>query len=155
MRGAGAFIPTTRSRRATTTAATTRQRMTITKMSSAFQGACVSWRLEFPEIRINSDPLETDASHGANVQKLLEDAAGKMQNYILRYQRRQEPIKLNMSIHLDFMQATDESIVTFPPVVLVTDQQEVYQDTNVNELLKTCATQLDNRIMSYEGNGSG
>ena len=155
VRGAGAFVPTTRSRRATTTAATTRQRMTITKMSSAFQGACVSWRLEFPEIRINSDPFETDASHGANVQKLLEDAAGKMQNYILRYQRRREPIKLNMSIHLDFMQATDNSIVTFPPVVLVTDQQEVYQDTNVNKLLKTFAMQLGDRIMSYEGNGSG
>ena len=88
VRGAGASVPSTRSRRATTAAATTRQRMAITRMSSAFQGACVSWRLEFPEIRNTSGPLETDASHGANVQKLLEDAAGKMQNYILRYQRR-------------------------------------------------------------------
>ena len=154
MRGAGASVPTTRSRRATTAAATTRQRMAITRMSSAFQGACISWRLEFPEIRSNSG-AETDASHGANVQKLLEDSTGKMRDYILRYQRARKPIKFNMSIHIDFMQATDESIVTFPPVVLVTDQQEVYQDTDVEELLKMCATQLGDRIVSYEGNGSG
>ena len=122
-------------------------------MSSAFQGACVSWRLEFPEIRSNGEAA--DGSHGANVQKLLEDSTGKMRDYILRYQRARKPIKFNMAIHVDFMQATDESIVTFPPVVLVTDQQEVYQDTDVEELLKTCAEQLGDRIVSYEGNGSG
>ena len=60
-----------------------------------------------------------------------------------------------MSIFVDFMQATDESIVTFPPVVLVTDQMEVYQDTDVDELLKKCAVELGDRIVSYKGNGSG
>ena len=85
MRGSGATIPTTRSRRATTAAATTQQRMRITRLSSAFQGACVSWQLEFPEIKNNSGS-ETDASHGANVQKLLEDSTKKMRNNILRYQ---------------------------------------------------------------------
>ena len=53
------------------------------------------------------------------------------------------------------MQATDESIVTFPPVVLVTDQMEVYHDTDVDELLTKCAVALGDRIVSYEGNGSG
>ena len=43
VRGAGAFVPTTRSRRATRAAATTRQRLAITRMSLSFQGACVSW----------------------------------------------------------------------------------------------------------------
>ena len=169
MRGSGATIPTTRSRRATTAAATTRQRMKITRMSSAFQGACVSWRLEFPEIRNNSPPLNpseersvdgsgsggTGSAHGANVQKMLEDSTEKMRNNILRYQRRRKPIKFNMAIHVDFMQATDESIVTFPPVVLVTDQMEVFQDTDVDELLKKCAVALGDRIVAYEGNGSG
>ena len=78
-----------------------------------------------------------------------------MRDNIRRYQRRRKPIKFNMSIFVDFMQATDESIVTFPPVVLVTDQMEVYQDTDVDELLKKCAVALGDRIVSYEGNGSG
>ena len=68
VRGSGATVPTTRSRRATTAAATTRQRMSITRLSSAFNGACISWRLEFPnEIKSNADASRT-TSHGANVQ---------------------------------------------------------------------------------------
>ena len=54
-------------------------------------------------------------------------------------------------ISLDYWRKGDDPSLPFL-VVLVTDQQEVYQDTNVNELLKTCATQLDDRIISYEGN---
>ena len=155
MRGSGATVPTTRSQRATTAAATTRQRMSITRLSSAFQGACVSWRLEFPnQIRSAADASRT-TSHGANVQNLLKVSTEKMRDNIRRYQRRRKPIKFNMSIFVDFMQATDESIVTFPPVVLVTDQMEVYQDTDVDELLKKCAVALGDRIVSYEGNGSG
>ena len=51
LRGAGAGVPSTRSRRATTAAATARQRMKVSKMSSAFRGANISWRLEFPQCK--------------------------------------------------------------------------------------------------------
>lgn len=60
-----------------------------------------------------------------------------------------------MSVHVEFVQTTDETIVTYPPIVLVTDQQEVYQDTDLEDQLKNCAQLLGDRIVAYEGNGSG
>ena len=60
-----------------------------------------------------------------------------------------------MSLHVKFEQAVDPSIVTVPPVVLVTEQFEVYEDTDIPELLKICSEQLQNRIDSYQGMGSG
>ena len=60
-----------------------------------------------------------------------------------------------MSVHVDLMQAADPSIVTDPPLCFVTDQLQVLQDTDLTETLENAAEQLDSRIVSYEGNGSG
>ena len=78
-----------------------------------------------------------------------------MKEYILRHQQKRRPIKFNQSLYVNFMQGGDETIVTFPPIVLVTSQHEVYQDTDVDELMETCAQQLGERIVNYEGTGSG
>ena len=58
-----------------------------------------------------------------------------------------------MSLHINFEKATDASTVTYPPVVLVSEQMEVDEDTD--ETLKITAEQLINRIEAYEMNGSG
>ena len=49
-----------------------------------------------------------------------------------------------MSLRINFENA---SIVTDPPVVLVSEQMEVYEDTDAGQLIK--------RIETYEMNGSG
>ena len=60
-----------------------------------------------------------------------------------------------MSLHINFEKATAASIVTDPPVVLVSEQMEVYDDTDVDETSKITVEQLINRIESCEMNGSG
>ena len=117
-------------------------------MSTAFRGACVSWRLSYPDDSVRG----TD---GARVQDLLAESTARMQAYLERYKRARKPIKFNMSIHVEFVQATDDTLVTQPPIVLVTPQQEVYQDTDIASVLADCAKQLGDRIEAYEGTGSG
>ena len=60
-----------------------------------------------------------------------------------------------MSPHINFEKATDASIVTYPLVVLVSEQIEVDEDTDVDDTLKITAEKLINRIEAYEMNGSG
>ena len=54
-----------------------------------------------------------------------------------------------MSLHVKFEQSTDSSIVTQPPVVLITEQFEVYDETDISELLRECSKQLQNKIEGY------
>ena len=61
-----------------------------------------------------------------------------------------------MSLHVTFEQAVDNSILTVPPVTLVTEQFEVYNgDGDLSATLATCSKQLQNRIDAYENLGSG
>ena len=120
------------------------------KMSTAFRGACVSWRLSYPV-----SGAVGRGSDGTRVQELLVESTDTMREYLERYQRARRPIKFNMSLHIEFVQATDDTIVTSPPVVLVTPQHEVYAATDINSVLSDCVKQLDDRIVEFEGNGSG
>ena len=108
----------------------------------------MSWRLSYPDER-------RLGSAAAQVANLLGMSTEKMTDFLVRYQRAKKPIKFNMSVHVDFVQGTDASIVTFPPVVLVTEQHEVYQDTDLVQLMRDCAVQLGDRIVAYQGTGSG
>ena len=60
-----------------------------------------------------------------------------------------------MSLHGNFEKAVDPSIVTIPPEVLVTEQLEVYADTDISDLIREASKQLQNRIENYEGTRSG
>ena len=163
VRGGGTAVPAVpgpSGRRATpspATRSTQRQRrhqrgqgMSVMKMSTAFRGACVSWRLSYPV-----SGAVGRGSDGTRVQELLVESTDTMREYLERYQRARRPIKFNMSLHIEFVQATDDTIVTSPPVVLVTPQHEVYAATDINSVLSDCVKQLDDRIVEFEGNGSG
>ena len=58
-----------------------------------------------------------------------------MEYQLHQYREEHHALKFNMSIHVAFEQATDPSIVTEPAVVLVSEQFEVYADTDITELL--------------------
>ena len=45
--------------------------------------------------------------------------------------------------------------MTVPPAVLVSEQFEVYADTDIDSILLEVAKQLKNRVEAYEGTGSG
>ena len=86
---------------------------------------------------------------------LLARSAAVMKRHIIRDQQQRHALKFNMSLYIIFEKATDASIVTEPPVVLVSEQMEVYEDTDVDETLKLTAEQLVNHVETCEMNVSG
>ena len=65
---------------------------------------------------------------------------------LYQYREDEQSLKFNMSLHVVFEQATDPSIITEPAVVLVSEQFELYADTNINEILQEASKQLKNRV---------
>ena len=78
-----------------------------------------------------------------------------MSSRIINFQKENKALKFNMSLHLIFEKATDPYVITDPPVCLVTEQLEMYEGTNLLELLDFVKKQLINQIDTYERCGSG
>ena len=115
----------------------------IYHVAAAFKNATITWKL-------------ICAKHNAaGVASLLDRSTRDMKSRLIGFRSKNPALKFNMAIHITFQQQSDDSITTFPPVVLVTEQMELYPDDNLEELLKTCSNQLQNRITNYEGCGSG
>ena len=114
----------------------------IVHTAIAFKGATMTWKLIYPK-----------GNSGDEVADLLDRSTSSLREKLLRYQRAKRPIKFNMSIFVIFQQSIDENITTFPPVVLVTEQFEIYADTDIDTVLSTCSLQLQNRITAFEGTG--
>ena len=106
----------------------------IVTTQTAFSNASVTWKLKYKD-------------NGADY--LLDISTAAMEGHILRYKQKHLVLKSNMALHIKFEKAADPSIVTDSPVDLVTEQFEVYEDTDIKEFL--CSLQLQNRIESYEG----
>ena len=87
--------------------------------------------------------------------QLLQSSVQEMASRLKQYRQTEQSLKFSMSIHVNFEQSVDSSIVTDPPAVLVSEQFEIYADTDIDETLKLAAKQLENRIETYEGIGSG
>ena len=86
---------------------------------------------------------------------LIDASTRAMKNHLDQYRRERRALKFNTSLHANFEKAVDPSIVTIPPAVLVTEQFEVYADTDIEDLLREASKQLQNYIETYEGTGSG
>ena len=85
----------------------------------------------------------------------LDSTTAAMKGKIERYAMNNLAAKFNMAIHVIFEQEKDETIITEPAVVFVTEQFEVYSDNELDSILQTCSEQLQNRITAFEGLGSG
>ena len=115
----------------------------VFKSSTAFAKANVTWQLKYKQ------------NNAENYIDLLDTSVAAMEQYIQRYRTKQRALKFNMSLYVNFEKAVDPSVVTVPPAVLVTEQFEVYTDTDIKECLQDCSRQLQNRIECYEDTGSG
>ena len=116
----------------------------IFKASTAFSNANITWQLKYKENESEDGYID-----------LLDASVATMDRYLQRYRTKRRIFKFNMSLHVNFEKAVDPSIVTTPPAVLVTEQFEVYPDTDIKECLEECSHQLQNRIECYEDTGSG
>ena len=115
----------------------------IYKSSKAFSNATVTWTLNYKQNDAN-DYID-----------LLDNSVLFMSRYLQRYRTKRRTMKFNMSLHVNFEKSVDPSVITVPPAVLVTEQFEVYTDTDIEECLRECSRQLQNRIDCYEDTGSG
>jgi hypothetical protein len=116
----------------------------IEQIKTAFRGATVTWKLYAPL-----------GNRADEVADLLDRMTNAMKQKIQGYRSVKTAVKFNISLYAMFHQAKDESIKTEPSVVLVTEMFEVYEDTDLDEILDSCSKQLQNRIITYEGFGSG
>ena len=116
----------------------------IYKTQTAFDEAVITWKLRF--VNNNDDNLFIEN---------IEDAVDAMRGKITVSQERRHAIKANMALHLIFEKATDPTTTTEPPIVLPSEQFEVYSDTNIVDVLTSIKEQLINRIDVFETCGSG
>ena len=137
--GSGIMAPPPRQRKVTKSP----NNFKIEKTKTAFSNATITWKLDYP------------TNDGKDFVSLITASTLAMQERLEKYRSENHALKFNMSLHLNFEQAVDPSIVTTPPAVLVSEQFEAYADTNINELLHEASKQLENRIECYEGTGSG
>ena len=95
------------------------------EIESALQRSLVSYRIHLTEIADN------------DIFKLLKDAVMTMQTQIEdnRDSRKSKGIKFFMALVMEFVQASNPSVITVPPVSFHSECQEVYEDTNLEDLL--------------------
>ena len=78
-----------------------------------------------------------------------------MENKLQEFRSEEHALKFSMAIHVEFEKATDSNIITDPPVVLQSEQFEIYKGTNIKGELKKVIKQLVTSIDTYEQCGSG
>ena len=71
---------------------------------------------------------------------LIDASTTAMKGHLDRYRQTLHALMLNMSLHVNFEKAVDSTVTTVPPALLVTEQFEVYGDTDINELLRQCSS---------------
>ena len=119
----------------------------ISIVSTAFKGANITWRLQVSD--------EDQSNHPTELTSFIQKITRSMYNVLQEYRREHDAIKVNMVVHVLFHKSYDETMVSDPPADLLTQQFEVYPSTNLEDVLKKLAEQLENRIKSYEQSGSG
>ena len=73
----------------------------------------------------------------------------------IKYLKEKHVLKFQLSLHANFHLSIDESIKTQPPAVLRSDTYEVYQSSDVQELLRKAESDIITRIEKYQSRGSG
>ena len=115
---------------------------TICITKTAFKNAVITYTIKYSD---NETPFLQE----------INESVDAMSSKIIKFQKINKALKFNMTLHVIFEKATDEDVKTEPPVCLVSEQLEVYADTNLPELLDFVKKQLIDQIDTYEQNGSG
>ncbi len=115
------------------------------EVESALSRALVTYRLDLTKIK------EDD------VNELLKEAIMSKKESINKNRNANtaKAIKFFMILELDFYQASDCTIKTDPPVSMHSETYEVYQETDLEEILNFTYDEFINRITEYTQNGSG
>ena len=115
------------------------------EIASALRRALVSYRINLSRI------VEND------VIGLLRDAVISMSDKLdeSRKLAQSKAIKFFVVADIEFVQATDPSIITIPPISLHSETYEVYEETDLNEILQFIVQDFMRSIDEFQRNGSG
>ena len=116
----------------------------IYQTATAFRKASLTYKL-----------LVGRNSRSDNLTEKLNDITEALKPKIEKFNVNNPALKFNLSLFATFQQETQPEIETDTPIVFVTEMHEVYGGTDVGQILKACAGQLENRIECYQGLGSG
>ena len=105
--------------------ATTNDNFRIAIHSRVFSGAGVTYRLRYGNHNI------------ANYEETLQNSITSYLSRITNFLRTNRALKYNMAFHVVLEKSTDPDVVTDPPVVLVSEQLEVYANTDINTTVVT------------------
>ena len=78
---------------------------------------------------------------GIDYIDLTNKSVHAMKSNLIDYQQERRACKFNISLHINFKKAADPTVVTELPVVLDTEQTEMYEYTEIQELLTICSEQ--------------
>ena len=89
----------------------------------------------------NTWKLIYEDNDGIDVIELINKSVHDMMSNLIDYQQERRACKCNMSLHVNFEKAADPTVVTESPVALVTKQMEMYDHTDIREVLTICSEQ--------------
>ena len=114
----------------------------ISTTKTAFKNAAVTYTIKY---------------HDAKTSFLQEisESVDAMSDKIIDFQKLNKALKFNMALHVIFEKSMNPEVKTDPAVCLVSEQLEVYADTDLSKLLDFVKKQLIDQIDTYEQNGSG
>ena len=99
--------------------------------------------------------LEDEEQEAGNIMKVLKDSVLQLENRVKEELKRKRAIKFYISLHANFHLSSDPSFTTDPPVVLNTEVEEIYESSEVDEILDKTYENLLSNIENFELRGSG
>ncbi len=99
--------------------------------------------------------LEEDEQDAGNVLEVLKDAIFQLKSRISEELIKKRAIKFYISLHANFHLSSDTGFMTDPPVVLNTHIVEIYESSEVEEILANTYEDLISEIENFQHRGSG
>ena len=114
----------------------------ISITNTAFKNAVVTYTIKYHDCK-------------TSFFQEISESIDAMSVKIIDFRKLKKALKFNMALYVVFEKSLDPEVKTDPAVCLVSEQLEVYADTNISKLLDFVKKQFIEQIDTYEQNGSG
>ena len=89
------------------------------------------------------------------IHKLLKDTIYSAKEILKSERDSKKAVKFNFSLHLQYHQAIDETVLTEPPIVKNTKPRELYAGDDIAEQIRVSYDELLKEVEKFETEGSG
>lgn len=99
--------------------------------------------------------LTDEEQNANNIFAILKDSVSQLRGRVNEELKKKRALKFYLSLHLNFHLGSDETYITEPPVVLNTSAVELYESSQLDEILEKEYSNLVSAIEQFQGRGSG